>query len=172
MNFPSEQFLAQRLYEKRVVRKFLFQPRSFGLSHYRWLCFEDIVEQVVNKYNPDTKLQEYWWKEIGFKTQFTEEFLNKQQPIKAVIDRDNSIVYHGSGQINPITPNEVKWRKIANRLYLILEEVSEAEKSTNDFPGFYRKAISAIVKRHGFTKQEGNVVKYKGIDYETETTDI
>ena len=50
---------------KRVVRKFLLIPRSFGEGQTRWFEFADVAEEVVRRYSEfgiDSKI----WVETGF----------------------------------------------------------------------------------------------------------
>ena len=59
-----------RVGEKRVVRKFLFWPRNFQTKYTRWLCWVDIVEQVLEcDIGGSGQWGEYayYWREVGFK---------------------------------------------------------------------------------------------------------
>ena len=62
MRFNNEFTLIHRLGERRIVRKFLLIPRTFGRTRIRWLEFADILEQVKYKWDSNGCR----WVEIDF----------------------------------------------------------------------------------------------------------
>lgn len=63
MRIKSRHFLQDRVGETRVVRKFLWLPRSFGTEHWRWLEFAYIQEEIHHTGN-----DRWRWCEMRFAT--------------------------------------------------------------------------------------------------------
>lgn len=69
MKWKSRYYLKHRLGERRIVRKFLWWPRRFDGSHWRWLEYADIVEEVCEVDvggSMDWGNYSYEWREVGF----------------------------------------------------------------------------------------------------------
>ena len=69
MRIGSRRYLKPRHGETRVVVKYLWVPRCFGGSHWRWLEWAGITERVCGNlvdYFIDVEPTRYFWHEVGF----------------------------------------------------------------------------------------------------------
>ncbi|MDY6906296.1 MAG: hypothetical protein SWH61_16615 [Thermodesulfobacteriota bacterium] len=65
MKFRSKFYLKEREGEERVREKFLFWPRNFGETYYKWFEWEAVVERV-EKIETGIGCPEWRWVEVGF----------------------------------------------------------------------------------------------------------
>jgi hypothetical protein len=69
MRFNNRVTLKERAGEQRIVRKFLWWPRTFGTITTRWLEYTNIIEEVQKidvGGSFDTGVFAWKWVEIGF----------------------------------------------------------------------------------------------------------
>lgn len=68
MRLRNRQYLRPRAGETRVVRKFLWFPKSFGGGVTRWLESADILQRIEQTAPPRLKrhLHIYEWADVGF----------------------------------------------------------------------------------------------------------